>query len=220
MRHVTRRIGLAVAVLGLVIGAAPARAGFVFTDRAAFLADVQPGYYLEDFNGLPGNTDLGPSVSFSGGGFSYDATNPNDLFTTPSIAGDVALSTFDSGQSITITFTGAPVTAVGGNIFGSDISGIYTPGAITMQLDDGESITLPNPDPTSFAGFITSSPIVSVSIFPEGFNSAYWATLDNLIVGQAAVTAVPEPSSLISAGIAGVLGLGYGWRRRRARVAG
>src|SRR5262245_60963746 len=178
-----RQFGVAVAVLGLAISAAPARAGFVFTDRAAFLADVQPGYYLEDFNGLPGYTNLGSPVSFSGGGFSYDATSPGGVYTNPSVAGDVALSNYFSGEAIMITFTGAPVTAVGGNVFGSDVGGSYTPGAITMQLADGESITLPNPGTTSFAGFTTSSPIVSLSIFPEGFNVAYWPTVDNLIVG-------------------------------------
>lgn len=33
------------------------------------------------------------------------------------------------------------------------------------------------------------------------------------------VNAIPEPSALISGAIAGVFGLGYGWRRRKARTA-
>lgn len=207
------RIGFA-ALVGLMAGATvPARADLTFTDQASFLANVQPGYYLETFDSLPGYTDLGPSVSFSGNGFSYDATNPDGLYTTtPTMSGDVALSTYDSGQSITITFTGAPVTAVGGDIYGSDISGNYTAGAITMQLDDGSSITLPNPSPTSFAGFIASSPIASVTIFPEGFDPGYYATLNNLIVG---VSAVPEPSNRIFGALAGLAGMGYAWRRRK-----
>jgi hypothetical protein len=36
---------------------------------------------------------------------------------------------------------------------------------------------------------------------------------------QPNVAAVPEPSTLISGGIACMLGVGYGWRRRKARLA-
>ena len=33
------------------------------------------------------------------------------------------------------------------------------------------------------------------------------------------VTPVPEPTTLVPAAIAGMAGLGYGWRRRKARLA-
>ncbi len=37
--------------------------------------------------------------------------------------------------------------------------------------------------------------------------------------GFVSVAPVPEPSTILSASIAGLIGLGYAWRRRRARVA-
>ena len=202
--------------------AVPSAQAVPFTSEAAFLANVQTGYYLEDFNSLPGYTNLGSPVSFTGNGYSYDATNPDGLYTTPPIAGDIALSVNFSGTAITITFTGGLVTAVGGNIYASDIDGNYTSGAITLLLDNGESITISDPSPTSFAGFITSSPIISLSIFPENFNSGYWPTLDNLIVGQATISAVPEPSttSLLIVGAAVLVGPACAWVRRKGRSDG
>lgn len=192
--------GLSFIAAAVLLSAVPAAQAASFTSKAAFLANMEPGYYLEDFNGLPGYTYLGSPVSFSGNGYSYDATNPGGVYTTtPDIGGDIALAVLSSGQAITITFTGGTVTAVGGNLYGSDAFGGYTPGAMTVQLDNGESITISDPDPASFAGFITSTPIVSLSLFPENFNSGYWPTLDNLIVGQAAVPA-PSTFSLMAAG--------------------
>jgi len=32
-------------------------------------------------------------------------------------------------------------------------------------------------------------------------------------------TATPEPSTLVSGAIAGLMGIGYGWRRRKAKLA-
>ncbi len=202
-------------IAAALLSAASSAQAVSFTSSAAFLSHVQPSYYLEDFNGLTGNTNLDSPVSFSGNGFSYDASNLAGVYTTPSFAGDVALSILFSGQAITITFTGAPVTAVGGNLYGSDVNGEYVPGAMTMLLDNGESITLPNPTPTSFAGFITSSPIISMSVLPENFNSAYWPTLDNLVVGQAVIGAIPEPSTFsLMVGIAALFGPVCTWHKR------
>ena len=122
------------------------------------------------------------------------------------------------GNFNAIALTGAPVTAVGGNLYGSDVGGEYIPGAMTMLLDNGESITLPNPTPTSFAGFITSSPIISMSVLPENFNSAYWPTLDNLVVGQAVIGAIPEPSTFsLMLGIAALFGPACTWHKRSPR---
>jgi hypothetical protein len=41
----------------------------------------------------------------------------------------------------------------------------------------------------------------------------------NLVIASAAVNAAPEPATFPGALIAGLLGLGYAWRRRRARPA-
>lgn len=195
----------------LLLHAAPAAHATTFTSQPAFLASLQPGYYLEDFNGLPDNAFLGSPLSFSGNGFGYDASNPDGLYSTPSNGGDIALATLNSGQSITITFTAGTVTAVGGTLFGSDINGSFTPGAMVAQLDTGELITIAVPDPTSFAGFTSASPILSFTIYPENFDSSYWPTLDNLIVGQA-ITLIPEPSTFVlitaAAGLSGLVSLG------------
>lgn len=205
---------LSVLAAALLI-AAPAVHATSFTSQPAFLAGVQSGYYLEDFNGLPGYTFLGSPLSFAGNGFAYDISNPDGLYSTTPVGSDVALTTNLSGQAIVITITSGLVTAIGANLYGSDVSGLYTPGSIVAMLDNGETLTLAPPDAGGFVGFLTGSPIVSLAIYPENFDSAYWPTLDNLIVGQAA-TAVPEPATAVLL-LAGALTAGFATRRRHGR---
>lgn len=203
------------ALAAALLIAAPAVHATSFTSQAAFLAGVQSGYYLENFDGLPGYTFLGSPLSFSGTGFAYENSNPDGLYSTTPVGSDVALATNLSGQAITITITSGLVTAIGANVYGSDISGLYTPGSIVALLDNGETLTLAPADAGGFAGFITASPIVSLTIHPENFNSAYWPTLDNLIVGQA-VTAIPEPATALLL-VSGLLSAGFAARRRHGR---
>jgi hypothetical protein len=66
-------------VVGLGLGATPTEAATVFTNEADFLANVQPGSYLEDFNALPTATDLGSSLPFSQNGFNYTANTTTTL---------------------------------------------------------------------------------------------------------------------------------------------
>ena len=101
---------LAVAALALVI-CLPGMAGAVttFYTEAAFQADINPGYYLEDFDSvtagsLPGSLSYGPV-----NGFSYTVSpSVNTLYTFG------AVSTNDSTASLVINFTGSDVTTVGG----------------------------------------------------------------------------------------------------------
>ena len=53
----------------------------VFNDQATFLAQVQPGFYLEDFEGEPTATLTSPHV-FTNGTHSFQASAPNALFIT------------------------------------------------------------------------------------------------------------------------------------------
>ena len=56
-----------------------------------------------------------------------------------------------------------------------------------------------------------------IAVDPGGLN-AVESGLDNITL-TANVTATPEPSTLVSAGMAGLMGLGYAWRRRKAKPA-
>lgn len=193
----------ATALVSLAL-ASPSRADTIFTDRDEFLTHVAPRYYLETFSSLSEQLYPNP-LNFSGNGFAYTASATNGLYpAAPN--GNVALSTDDALFPLNIVFTGAPVTAVGGYLFGSDINGNYIQGNIIMSLDDGTQVIVPNALLTSFAGIVTDKPINSLMIYTDEYlygdvlGYDIWPATDDFIVG----TAVPEPSGLslvISIGI-------------------
>lgn len=154
-----------------------------YTDRAEFLANVQSGYYQEDFADLPVGL-AGMLLSFSGNGFSYEVTlittNPfNELLILPGI-----VTTESSADALRITFTGAPVTAIGGNFWGIDYEYDPTGSEIILELADGtiESYTSSSPD--SFGGFVTVAPIEHITIEATKFPTYSAPAMDNVIVGE------------------------------------
>jgi hypothetical protein len=121
------------------------------------------------------------------------------------------MSTNSKVASIVISFTGAPVYAVGGNFWLTDVGFNTAAGSLGIVLADGLATldTLVNATPSTFRGFVSVSPIVSITFTPAG----EFATLDNLYIGGApAVAAVPAPGATLI----GALGTGIiGWIRRR-----
>jgi hypothetical protein len=189
-----------------------------FTNQATFLGNVAPGFYLENFNTL---STAGPTASplptFSNGVFSYIASVPSggsffgaNSFGTPAVSLNVATDT------ILITFTSGNVTALGGNIFASDINGSATTGDIAVVLSDGTNLIVSSPtvpaSPGPFRGFISDTPITSLSL-TGGDTPTRWATLDNLYVGTSSVTAVPFEFSPVL----GLTVLGGLWGANRLR---
>jgi len=214
----------------LVVGLAarPAAADLVtYHDQAAFLAATQPGYYLETFDGLSVGPSGQTSLAFAQSGFSYSATTdyPVDEFYPFSIPGsdpgDVVLGLLYSGYSYTFTFTGAPVTAVGGYFFSSDIDGnLITAKNSTTGTDflvfvsiDGTDELVTTINPLMFTGFTSDTPFNTLTVIPF---SVTWVGANDLIVGSAIPSAVPEPSTIVltAAGLPLVL---VAWRRRSAR---
>lgn len=194
---------LASAALVACAGSAMA-SSTVYTDLASFLANTQPGFFLNDFTSVP--TGEVPSLNASGNGFAYTitATGPGTgtLFNDPGI-----VSTNSATDAILVTFTGAAVTAIAGNFWASDISFFPTGTNVVINLSDGTNVNFPTTGPNTFRGFTSNVAITSMTIDAPESPSNAWATMDNFYVGAV----IPAPGAVAMLGLAGLVAN----RRRR-----
>jgi len=201
-------------VVGLAIGCfmlcmVPiAHAATIYNGEADFLAAIDGSYYLEDFNNFNDQYN-GLSVNFGPvNGFSYTLSAPDGLYST---TGNMTTNYAD--EALTVDFTGAPVTAIGGLFWPQDFDGNNLVGDITLSLSDGTDLTLTKADFSTFTGFTTTAaPFTSMTVSSLGFSVTpnQYPTLDHFYVGSAG-TPVPEPATLIllcfgflAAGITGI----------------
>ncbi len=183
-----------------------AAANWTYTNyfsEAAFLAAILPNYYLEDFPtytyGSPLNGSQTSQAYGPVNGFRYVASATGGLWSNVS-----ALSTNQASNPIVVTFDPNfnPVTAVGGNFTATDISGNIIPGTVTIIDQNGATWTLTGQTATSFFGFTSTVPIVSITFNTPVLNDnvSRWVQIDRFYVGQ-----IPEPASLLLIGLAGLM---------------
>ena len=179
------------AIVSMSIGlGSTAGASMVYTNQATFLANVQPGAYLESFDSLA----LGPlnsPMTFSQGSFAYSASVANGFFNVGT-SSDVWLSTNFPEDPIVINFSAGNINAVGGFFFGTDFAGNANTGTVTVALDNGSIYSFTDASATNFIGFTFDQPIRSLTVGTTDLST--WATVNDFIVGTAAV---PEPPSLV-----------------------
>jgi PEP-CTERM motif len=194
-----KRLSHLISALALTaLSAAASAAATVYTSSAVFLAQLQPGAYTENYNGL----DTAPPASYTNGVFSYTLSAPDDLYSSGDYVG-----TSQIDQPLTISFTSGNVKAVGGNFFATNYSDNFQSVLISLLLSDGTSVDFtPATLADSYRGFVADTFITSLVI--SGPGPALYATLDNLTVGT-----VPEPASLALVGLAFA---GLAASRRRA----
>lgn len=196
----------------LLFGTA-AQAGIVFyTSQSAFNAAISaPGVDTYDDLGI---IRYNSPMSRSAGAYTYTVSSLNDLYGA-GVPGDHWLSNNDYLDPIVFSGFSGGITAFGGNFFGSDINGKFLPNTSVMltALDgNGNSIsfTLSNTTTGSFLGFMSDSPLASVTLMTMG---NYWTTANNVTLGSPA-NSVPEPGTF-SMLLGGIALLGYAARRRR-----
>lgn len=154
----------------------------IYTTRAQFLVNLAPGWFDNPFD------DVGAGASDA---LEYDHAGTHYIVNTqPGAAGGLhnqpgVVSTSAPGDMLSIHFSGAPVTAVGGNFWATDYSFEPSGTTIMLYLSDGTVHEFDATGPDAFRGFVSRVPITYLHIdAPDGADSA-WSTLDNLVVGVA-----------------------------------
>jgi hypothetical protein len=171
------------AVLAAMSFSGMAMATDVYTTQSEFLSNTAPGFYLEDFTSAPNGfvqfLSFGPVNGF---GYSIVSDFDGGLFNSAGV-----VSTNFSDEKLVINFTGAEVTAVGGNFWCTDEFFTVIPSKITIELSDGTTVAYDSAAITDFRGFTSDTPITQITIDaddPDPTNLIFaWPTLDNLYVG-------------------------------------
>jgi hypothetical protein len=138
--------------------------GTFYTSEAAFLAAINPTFYVEDFSTFTyGNPLNGSQTTYNSpgaNGYTWTASCPTGLYSSPS-----ALSTNFPNVAISISFTGSTVTALGGIFSNVDFNANAIPGTVTVNTSDGGSHSITFATPTSgFLGYASSVPITSMTM--------------------------------------------------------
>lgn len=191
----------------------------IYTSQASFLSAVGATVGVDTYDDLDFTQPLGTPILRTAGSFSYSASaGPlSNFFPAGDVASDVWLATNDRTDTITFNGFSAGAAAVGGFFFRSNVNGLSTATAATINIRATDSLgavvtqAQVNPANTSFVGFVSNGNISSLQVFvgtqATGTNGV-WPTVNNLTVAAA----VPEPESyaLMLAGLSLV-----GWLARR-----
>lgn len=180
----------------LALGAGSARSMvIVFTNRAAFLNALAPGYFEDNFQSVVPGTNVASLVR-AGPGFTVSHTSPG--FSVYGTSGG-EIGAFTNTGGMLATMDPGTVSAVGANFFLTTIDDLFAPGKLTISLNQSGLTTNIDITPTdkttgSFLGFISDVPVVSLSV--SAGSAGKFTTYDNFIVG------VPEPQGLLWLGLA------------------
>lgn len=197
----------------------------VYTTLAAFNAATS-ALGTDTFNtGITPGAALPASLTRTAGAYGYTVSDSATVLYGAGSAADPWLSNDTNAAVITFNaFTGG-VSAAGGFFFGSDVAGAFVaaPLGITVTATDASGTvtqTLISPTQTTFLGFVSSSALTSLTVRATVPNSSYWATVNNLVLGQRAVSAVPETATwaMMLVGF-GMMGASIRYRRRSTKTS-
>ena len=205
---------LALAALLATAGASQA-AITVFTSLASFNAatlvrgtDTFAGFSITGTTPSPVTRNAGP--------FTYTANaSPAGTFFGGGTTANPFLSTNEATDFITFSGFSAGVAGLGGNFFGSNVSGLFAAGGVTLTATDASGTvtqTIASATESSFLGFVSNTGLLSATVTSVQPSTGFlWPSADNLVLA----TVVPEPGTYAMM-LAGLGVLGFMARRRRS----
>ena len=187
-------------LLVLLLGLKPASAGVLtYSLKAAFLGDLQPGFYYTNFSGIPVNFDV-PYMTLeftnAAAAIGYTVSSASGLFRTPSP--DVGLGNWTASADILVTFNTPNVRTIGADFFLLNFNGDRLNGDITVTFSDGTTATVPSTTSGAYGFFGISSddPLSSMTISGSTGGDIY-EQLANFYVSSSA--SVPATTVIVEA---------------------
>lgn len=216
--RMTRLTGMALVAAAMVAPSTMKAQVTTYTTLASYLAAISaPG--TDTYAGFNVSGTTSSPLSRNAGAYSYTAAASTSTFFGAGTAGDPWLSTNIATDAVAFSNFSSGVRGVGGNFFGSDISGAFQSGGIQISwvvagLGSG-STQLLNATTGTFFGVVSNSAFTSFTVSAIQPTSGFlWPTVDNLTLGAAAITTAPEPQTYALVGV-GLLVIGAVARRRR-----
>ncbi len=212
-----------IALAALIASTAPAQAAItIYTSLAAFNAATS-AQGTDTFTGFSITSSTPSPINRTAGAYGYQGTVSTTSFFGAGTTANPWLSTNTATDTMTFgLFTGG-VQAAGGNFFGSDITGTFSAGNITIVATDSlgatSTQTIVGATTSSFLGFVSTANMVNVTVTSVQPQTGFlWPTLDNFVLAKRAVVqgAVPESSTWLMM-LAG-FGLVGGAMRRRSTL--
>lgn len=194
---------MAAVVASTVLTSAASASILVYTDQLLWnLQTASLNHSTENFSSYSGA--YASPMAGSAGAVNWTATATGGL-----LVNGGALTTANS-TPMTLSFSGAAVQGIAGNIYGTDVNTVAVPSLVLVTLNDGTSYLNLIDTATAFVGFYsTGAAITSVQVSAQplpGGTTAVFATVDNLNFAT-----VPAPGAVALLGLAGLAGS----RRRR-----
>lgn len=210
--HVSKQI-LAIGA-GAIVTTSLAQASVMYSSQSSFISALNAGYFAQNFQSYADGSGHATPMSASGGAgnaFSYSLTTTAQAFLVFSLSSNRYLTT--SGQPttawsapVTISFTGAPVNAIGGSFFLTNAFGNVVNSTVSLSFSDGTSVNLTSQSNSTFFGYVSNTTITSLTFSPPATH--HFVSIDNLTVGW---SQVPTPGTAMCL----VLGSAALARRRR-----
>ncbi len=201
----------------LVATAGQVQAGVItYTDKTSFMAALASSS-MDNFDNLPAGFFAGPH-NRTVGAYTYQATAVNGFYRVGS-GSDSWLSTNIATDPIEFTINAGGPTAIGGFFFATNLSGALTNSTVSVSINGGlfgQSVSTNSA--TNFFGWVSTDGTQISSLRVSTTDANTYPTVNDLILGQANFSAVPEPTSLAMFGIgASVAGITAARRRRREK---